>query len=288
MKNTIQILTLIALTSTLAPGQSAFHGSGTACGTGSLLEPAARVHAAASGSVTCSAISRYAPVGNVYNSEAKSRALVFAGGAFAGASAAQPYVLPLPENTAGASPDSFAYAINDAGLIAGAWTPADGISHAILWHPVGSSFVAEDLNSRAFPDWLLAAATGVNNRGQVVGWGSFRGSTHAFLITSETGISDLGTLTPMPYDHSIATGINDQGQVVGYSIAMTHAGIRHHAFLWSDGVMTDLGASGAGAAENSIATSINNYGKIDGFANAMPSASIAYAQNAGWNAMPAR
>jgi probable HAF family extracellular repeat protein len=159
---------------------------------------------------------------------------------------------------------------------------------------------------------VLSVATGVNKKGQVIGVGSFKGSTHAFLLTPGSGVTDLGSLTPAPFDYSVATGINDKGQVVGYGTALTPLGFRHHAWLWSSGVMTDLGvppapgtppgtalspvvpkpgilapavilSAGGSPFQNSVATAINNNGKIVGFANMAPHASTLYmAGSGGW------
>jgi probable HAF family extracellular repeat protein len=227
----------------------------------------------------CTAISKFAAVGYVRNVDGTQRAAAFTGGA-------APIILPVPE-TATRGTNSIAHAINDAGLIAGEWSPASGISHAMLWHKRGTTYTPEDLNSPGFKDWMLAAATGVNRKGQVVGWGSLRGSTHAFLLTPGAGITDLGSLTPMPYDHSIATGVNDLGQVVGYSVVMTPAGVRYHAFLWVSGSMVDLGVpqaqEGASPFQNSVATAINNHGTIAGFANTTEETSESYADSGhGW------
>jgi probable HAF family extracellular repeat protein len=267
------VVLLFALTATVALAQYTFTdlgalpGSGV-CGTAGFVQPPA------SDSSTCTAISKHAPVGYGHSPETPDRALVFGGGAFQGATLGAPYVLPLPAVAPGFAPASYAFAINDAGLVVGSWTPEKSIHHAIVWYPHDAAYTPEDLNSRAFPDWMLASATAVNKHGQIAGWGSYKGSTHAFLLTPGLGITDLGSLSPLPYDHSVATGINDRGEVVGYGAVLTAAGVRLHAWVWSRGVMTDLGVPPA--FENSIATAINNHGKIVGYANTVPSTSTSY------------
>jgi probable HAF family extracellular repeat protein len=61
-------------------------------------------------------------------------------------------------------------------------------------------------------------AYGINDHGQVVGFGYIQGQNgvalaHAFLYTSGR-LLDLGTL--QGYTSSVATGINNRGEIVGY------------------------------------------------------------------------
>ena len=53
--------------------------------------------------------------------------------------------------------------------------------HAVLWK--NNKLI--DLNSLLPPNsgWLLTQANGINNRGQFVGGGIYRGKPHAFLLT---------------------------------------------------------------------------------------------------------
>lgn len=70
---------------------------------------------------------------------------------------------------------SCGYGINDAGTVVGA---SDG--RAFLWN--GRSMI--DLNTRinANSGWQLAAATAINRRGDIVGYGRHLGVPHAFLL----------------------------------------------------------------------------------------------------------
>lgn len=70
---------------------------------------------------------------------------------------------------------SAALAVNDAGSIVGA---SDG--RAVGWFGKG----VVDLNSLVSPNegWVLQAATGINNRGWIVGWGTRQGERRAFLL----------------------------------------------------------------------------------------------------------
>jgi len=124
-------------------------------------------------------------------------------------------------------------------------------------------------------------ATGVNNRGQVVGWAengvhdptcdpSFQILQFRAAIWQPNG--QMQELPPLPGDStSAATAINDRGQVVGISgdcgIAVGSVSAKH-AVLWERGIPIDLGNIG-GDAWNTP-TAINNQGTIVGFANTAP------------------
>jgi len=102
-----------------------------------------------------------------------------------------------------------------------------------------------------------SAAYGVNDAGQVVGYGyTTGGDTHAFLY-SDGVMTDLGTLGGRD---SYTQGINDTGQVVGYSYTTGNAA--EHAFLYSDGTIANLGTLGG---RDSLANGINDAGDIIGY-----------------------
>lgn len=100
--------------------------------------------------------------------------------------------------------------------------------------------------------------TGINDLGQVVGWTrAFNGYKHAFLWTSEGGVTDLGTLGGFM---SEALDINDLGQIIGSSVT---AEGKSHAFLWTpeDEMMIDLGTLGG---DQAYPVDINNLGQVVG------------------------
>ncbi len=138
-----------------------------------------------------------------------------------------------------------------------------------------------------FPGGYSSYATGVNNRGQIVGWAE--NGVHdptcnpAFQILQFRAViwqpdGTMQELPPLPGDStSAATAINDLGQVVGISgdcgIAVGSVSAKH-AVLWEKGVPMDLGNIG-GDAWNTP-TAINNHGTIVGFANTAPGTARVY------------
>ena len=76
---------------------------------------------------------------------------------------------------------SEANGINNAGQVVGEADLADGSTHAFLWS--GGSM--RDLNSLipGNSGWVLEYATGVNDSGQICGYGAHNGARRAFLLT---------------------------------------------------------------------------------------------------------
>jgi probable HAF family extracellular repeat protein len=94
---------------------------------------------------------------------------------------------------AGGSGDSEAEAINTARQVVGGTSlPNGGLHHAFLWTPTtpnGTTGTMLDRNTLIGSSTVsLQAATGINDRGQIVGYGTFKsdGSAHAFLLTPTT------------------------------------------------------------------------------------------------------
>ena len=121
-------------------------------------------------------------------------------------------------------------------------------------------------------------ATGVNNRGQVVGWAEnavedatcnapqvlqFRA---AIWDVRRGGVQEL---PPLPGDtSSAATAINNRGQVVGISGICDNAVGRFSAtsaVLWENGTAIDIGNLGGSAWHTPMA--INDRGEVVGFSN---------------------
>jgi probable HAF family extracellular repeat protein len=143
---------------------------------------------------------------------------------------------------------SYAYGINDAGLIVGCATDELGATSIGYLYSGGQM--------QQLTGWISAQA--VNNAGQVVGcaWPASGNYTHAFLYSGGQ-MQDLGTL---PGDvKSFAYGLNNAGQVVGQSESSRGA---LQAFLYSGGQMQALGTIAGGFS--SIAYGINDSGQVVG------------------------
>jgi len=126
---------------------------------------------------------------------------------------------------------------------------------------------------------LDSYASGINNRGQVVGWAE-NGVHETTCLTPQVlqfeaviwgpKLGQITQLRPESGDlDGAATAINDQGQVVGISGICDQAVGRYsakHAVIWNDGVPTDLGNFDGGVAWNTP-TAINSRGQVAGFAN---------------------
>ena len=96
--------------------------------------------------------------------------------------------------------------------------------------------------------------TGINNRGQVIGWNEFYGPeySHAFLYTD----GKMKDLTPNAFFYTYALGINALGEVVGYTV--TNPPFSYQAFIYQDGQLVYP----TGIYE---ATAINDPGQITGY-----------------------
>ena len=109
-------------------------------------------------------------------------------------------------------------------------------------------------------------ATGLNNRGEVVGYGAvgYGIREHAFLYDGK--MHDLGTLGGF-LQNSYAFGINDGGQVVGYSEIGgppdPNGFAVYHGFLYGAGQLHDIGT--LPGALDSRAMAINAAGMVTGW-----------------------
>jgi probable HAF family extracellular repeat protein len=94
---------------------------------------------------------------------------------------------------------STAYAVNDRGYVVGSADSAtsrnhgfvlrknggasSNSSHAFIWTERRGMRDLNDLIVRRHSGWVLQSAQGINLFGQIVGWGTYKGNTHAFLLT---------------------------------------------------------------------------------------------------------
>jgi len=180
---------------------------------------------------------------------------------------------------------------NNRGVIAGIAETAETDPLGEAWscsaffpgEPTGHTclgFVWESGEMRALPTLggNNGFATGVNKRGQVVGWAEntvqdptcnppqvlqFR----AVIWGPREG--RIQELPPLPGDTvTAATVINDRGQVVGISGICDNAVGRfsaRHAVLWENGTVTNIGNLGGVAWHTPMA--VNHRGEVVGFSN---------------------
>jgi len=105
---------------------------------------------------------------------------------------------------------SYAYAINDAGLIVGT-SGTGSADHAFLWN--GSAMI--DLNSllsSSGAGWTLDAAYGINDLGQIVGMGQFNsGPELPFLLTP------CESCSPIPFSSGVPEPSTWAMMVLGFT-----------------------------------------------------------------------
>jgi probable HAF family extracellular repeat protein len=131
---------------------------------------------------------------------------------------------------------SFAYALNDAGQLAGSASPAGGSLHAVFY---GGGAITDLFAQLGAP----ASAYGINARGDAAGGRrDASGSTHAYRLPASGVAQDLGTLGGST---SQAYGINTFGDVTGFAHLPSED---NHAFLYDTRGLVDLGTFGGSSS----------------------------------------
>lgn len=125
---------------------------------------------------------------------------------------------------------------------------------AVIVNPDGSVIELGTLGG------LSSEPYGINDKGQVVGWGlTAEGARHAFITgPNGVGITDLGALGG---DWSIAYGVNAVGQVTGS--ATTADGVSHGFITGPNG--TGMSALDTLPDRNYVGQSINDAGQVAGY-----------------------
>lgn len=151
---------------------------------------------------------------------------------------------------------SQAFAINDAGQVAGYFTDSTGNSHAYLYTNGNTTDLG---NLGAAGAW----AYGINAKGEVTGYSAKAGGVgpDAFLYANGA-MQDIGNLGGLA--GSTGYAINAGGDIVG--ISYTTGNTAQHAFVYSAGAMLDLNSqiSAANAKKYTLvnAVAINDNGQI--------------------------
>jgi probable HAF family extracellular repeat protein len=148
---------------------------------------------------------------------------------------------------------SFAVAINDAGLIAGNSVLSPDVFHAFAWTPATGLI---DIGTLGGGNQSEARA--VNELGEIAGNAIIaNGMSHAFLWTRSGGIRDLGTGGGVT---SSVLGMSSRGRIAG-SLQKTLR--RDHAMTWTHSYgMKDIGTLPGGQLARAFAA--NNDGQVVG------------------------
>jgi probable HAF family extracellular repeat protein len=116
---------------------------------------------------------------------------------------------------------SYAYALNDSGVVTGRSYTSGGYLHAFRWTAASGM---TDLGSLGTATYTTAssAGAGINSAGTVVGYSerSYAIDFHAF-VDNGSGMKDLNALTPADLHLSRARAINDAGQIVCDGVLLT-------------------------------------------------------------------
>lgn len=163
--------------------------------------------------------------------------------------------------------NSVAYAINDAGWVAG-YSKVTGPSPGRAFLYDGAMYDLGTLNAGATYSFGL----GINNNGTVVGSSDFytpAGHTVRAFSYAAGSMTNLGE----PLDPtcgncglgSVANDINDSGLVTGYA-ALKNGLVRAYLYDTVTGLTTELGSIG-GPAATSRGQALNNRGEVTGWGN---------------------
>jgi probable HAF family extracellular repeat protein len=86
-------------------------------------------------------------------------------------------------------PDDTALGINDSGIVVGTATTSSGVNDAFIYYP-SSNRTMQDMNTvfaSVIPSgWSLTAATAIDDNGDIIGYGTYHGTTEGFLIAAAT------------------------------------------------------------------------------------------------------
>ena len=166
---------------------------------------------------------------------------------------------------------TYALAMNNRGQIVGASigynSEAQGFYHPFLWQDgvlrdlgVFGRVECEDPTDPS-PCAAQGQATGINERGQVVGWSQDSSGVHRPFLYQDGQMRDLGIF---PGESVEPVAINQRGQIAGTHWRYGPAGLESGAFLWDGGTVQDLGSLGPAIA----VTAMNERGDVVGWSGA--------------------
>ena len=106
--------------------------------------------------------------------------------------------------------NSYGYGINNLGTLVGySWLASDNATHAFI----AVNGIMVDLNSLLWPQnsgWVVTAAYGINEQGQIAGEATYNGQSHAVLLNDPPGPPDnsgpAGSSAPEPATWLLAGG----------------------------------------------------------------------------------
>lgn len=154
------------------------------------------------------------------------------------------------------------YSVYELGSVDGGWSYAssissNGLAAGHVTFNIAGQYRPALLARGALPTPIFTdtagQATGVNAKGEVVGWFNQGDTSFLWNGSTITSLPSLGT------GRTVALAINDRSDAVGWS--HVSPGVAH-AFLYRDGVMTDLGDWGGDAG--SQANAVNQQGDVTG------------------------
>jgi probable HAF family extracellular repeat protein len=150
--------------------------------------------------------------------------------------------------------------LNATGQVVGTSTTTTGADHAFLWDPATRRMV--DLGTlgelRGIDYSFRSEATGLNDRGQVVGNSCAREGVYSCMVGTATGhgftwdpatqtMTDLGTLGGAS---SAAAAVNDLGLIAGTSVT---ASGQSHALLWTRSTPPVMTVAVTASADTTVA-----------------------------------
>jgi probable HAF family extracellular repeat protein len=163
-------------------------------------------------------------------------------------------------NFPGGTFGNIGFGINNSGQVVGTYNfPNDPnlVAHAFLYS--GSNI--QNIDPPVDPSQLNAAASAINNRGQIVITNLNNDGSNSNFLYANGQFTPLTAIPPS----GVANGINDAGTIVGTT---TDANNVKHGFTLKNGLLTQLDDPNAGTApffNGTQANAINNNGAIVGY-----------------------